>query len=134
MDIINSFKANIATETLVINLAVKRLDEHTRNMRQYIEANFSLSSFVGKEYIFTKAKWGDDSTAKVSVLNTQALSYYNYLKAYDVVDIDYINSVCIFNTEQKPSQYYLLFVIPDECYDWNDPNMEIGEYLFVPLD
>ena len=116
----------IAHEAQESVLKAQKTYQRTKDLiREALAAEYPLSSLVGKDYIYTRAMWGEPNKG---VTDEAYLKQHEHMQAYQLVFGSNPDSYLGF----EPGAIYACYVVLEEDTTWE--NEEFWELLFIKIN
>lgn len=116
----------IAHEAQESVLKAQKTYQRTKDLiREVLAAEYPLSSLVGKDYIYTRAMWGEPNKG---VTDETYLKQHEHMQAYQLEFGSSPDSYLGF----EPGAIYACYVVLEEDTTWE--NEEFWELLFIKIN
>lgn len=107
-------------------LAAQKTYQRTKELiREALAAEYPLNSLVGKDYIYTRAMWGEPNKG---VTDDAYLKQHEHMQAYQLEFGSNPDSYLGF----EPGAVYACYVVLEEDTTWE--NEEFWELLFIKIN
>lgn len=116
----------ISNEVQESVLAAQKTYQRTKELiREALAVEYPLSSLVGKDYIYTRAMWGEPNKG---VTDENYLKQHEHMQAYQLEFGSNPDSYLGF----EPGAVYACYVVLEEDTTWE--NEEFWELLFIKIN
>lgn len=118
----------ISNEAQESVLKAQKTYQRTKDLiREVLAAEYPLSSLVGRDYIYTRAMWGEPNKG---VTDETYLKQHEHMQAYQLEFGSNPDSHLGF----EPGAIYACYVVLEEDSTWASEHPEFWELLFIKIN